>query len=211
MSNDPAPCFEQDGKHYFLSPNVLPPSESCKKSTEHFQALHNSPEVVSSPAEFAKSGVVIANGSNVPKLPQGPINKGYRKKIDELQSQNDNRRTSSMPETSSPVISGDSQEFGCKRHQLAVDNETSTNSDVRRSSESAVVSGTGQKLSDNLLGIKKEGSEAMTGNPIKEITEKKQAEQYATHISQSNDVRVRLASMKAHHHQQQPPVIERSD
>ncbi|KAL6902931.1 hypothetical protein GGI43DRAFT_433112 [Trichoderma evansii] len=187
VSNDPAPCFEQDGKHYFLSPNFFPPSESFKKSTEDFQALHSPPEVVSSPAEIPKSGVVIVNGSNVPKLSQGPINKTYRKKIDELQSQNDTRRTSSMPEKSSPVISGDGQEFGRKRHQLAVDNKTSTSSDVRRSSESAVLSVTEQKLSDNPLYIKKEGSEAMLDNPMKDITEKKQADQYATNISQSNE------------------------
>lgn len=210
VSNDPAPCFEQNGKHYFLPPNFFPPPESFQKTAEDVQALHNPSEIISSPAEIPKSGVVIVNGSNVSKLSQGHINKAYQKKIDELQSHNDARRTSSMPETSSPMISGDSQEFRRRRPQEVVDNETFTNADVRRSSDTAALSTTGQK-SENPLCIKKEGSDAMMGNLKKETTENKQAEQDATHSSQSNDVRARLASMKAHHHQQQPHVIERSD
>lgn len=216
MSNNPAPCFQQNGKHYFLPPNFFPPPEPSQKSAEDVQALHNLPKIDSSPANFPKSGVVIVNGSNVAKLSQGPINKAYQKKPDEIQSQNDTRRTSSMPETSSPMISGGGQEPGRMRPQLAVDNDTSTSSDVRRSSESAALSLTEQRQSDNSSCIKKEGSEVNLGNPIKDIAEKRQAEQDATHISQSNDVRIQLASMKAHHHQQhhqqqQPQAIERSD
>ncbi|KAM0474332.1 hypothetical protein ACHAPX_007668 [Trichoderma viride] len=218
MSDNPAPCFEQDGKHYFLPPNCFSLPESVQKSADNVQALHNPPNVVSSPARFSKSGVVIVNGSNVPKPSQGPVNKAYQKKTDEMHSQNDTRRTSSMPETSSPMISSDGQEHGCRRSQLAVDNEHSTSADVRRSSESAALSMTKQELSDTSFCIKKEGSEANLANPKKEIAEKRQAEQHATHISRSDDVRIQLASMQAnqhqhHHHQhQQPPqAFERPD
>ncbi|KAH8121233.1 hypothetical protein LI328DRAFT_172040 [Trichoderma asperelloides] len=190
LSNDPAPCFEQDGKHYFLPPNFFPPEESFQNSVNDFQALHNSPELVSSPAESPKSGVVIVNGSNIPKLSQGPINRAYQQKIDELQSQNATQRTTSMPETSSPTIFGGNQELGRGRSPLAVDDEATASADVRRSSEPAALTITGQNLSDNPSCLKKEGSEAMMDNSMKEITGKRQAEQEATHFRQSNDPEV---------------------
>ncbi|KAK1239198.1 hypothetical protein MKX08_006259 [Trichoderma sp. CBMAI-0020] len=187
MSDNPAPCFEQNGKHYYLPPNCFSPPESVQKSTDNVQALHNPPDVVSSPATFSKSGVVIVNGSNAPKVSQGPINKAYQKKSDEIQSQNDTRRTSSMPETSSPMIPGDGLELGRRRPQLVVDNENSTSADVRRSSESAALSTTEQELSDTSLCLKKWGPDANLGNPMKEIADKKQAGQDATHMSRSDD------------------------
>jgi hypothetical protein len=147
MSNNPAPCFEQNGKHYYLPPNSLP--ESAQKSADNVQAWYGHPDVVSSPAKFSKSGVVIVNGSNAGKPSQVPINKAYQKKTDELKGQNDTRRTSSMPETSSPMISGDGQEPGRRKPQQAVDNETSASVDVRRSSDSAALSVTEQELPDS--------------------------------------------------------------
>lgn len=217
MSDNLAPCFEQNGKHYFLPPNCFSPPESVQKSAANVQALHNPPNVVSSPAQFSKSGVVIVNGSNAPRLSQGLVNKAYQKKNDEIHGQIDTRRTSSMPETLSPMISSDGQELGRRKSQLAVDNEHSTSADVRRSSESAALSITEQELSDTSLCIKKEGREGNLGNPMKEIAEKRQAEQDATHISRSDDVRIQLASMKSHqqqhqhHHQQQPQAFEQPD
>ncbi|KAM0456011.1 hypothetical protein ACHAPV_007560 [Trichoderma viride] len=161
--------------------------KSVQKSAANVQALHNPPNVVSSPAQFSKSGVVIVNGSNAPRLSQGLVNKAYQKKNDEIHGQIDTRRTSSMPETLSPMISSDGQELGRRKSQLAVDNEHSTSADVRRSSESAALSITEQELSDTSLCIKKEGREGNLGNPMKEIAEKRQAEQDATHISRSDD------------------------
>jgi thiol:disulfide interchange protein len=162
----------------------------------------------------------IVNGSNAGKPSQVPINKAYQKKTDELKGQNDTRRTSSMPETSSPMISGDGQEPGRRKPQQAVDNETSASVDVRRSSDSAALSVTEQELPDSSFCIKKEGSEGKLGNPLKQMAEKKQVEQDVTHICRSDDVRVQLASMKSHqyhnnhhhpHQQQRPHGIERPD
>lgn len=125
-----------------------------------------------------------------------------------------------MPETSSPTIFGGNQELGRGRSPLAVDDEATASADVRRSSEPAALTITGQNLSDNPSCLKKEGSEAMMDNSMKEITGKRQAEQEATHFRQSNDVRASLASVKPHHHYhhhnhhhhlQQSQAIERSD
>lgn len=215
MSDNPAPCFEQNGKHYYLPPNYFSLPESVQKSADNVQTLHNPLNAISSPAKISKSGVVIVNGSNAARLPRGPIYKAYQNKNNETCGQHDTRRTSSMPETSSPMISNDGQEPGCRKSQLKVDNEHPTNADVRRSSESAALSKPEQELFDHSFRIKKENSEPNMSNPKKEIAEKRQAEQHATHISRSDDVRIQLAAMQANQHQhqqQQPPqIFERPD
>ncbi|WP_221887086.1 hypothetical protein, partial [Staphylococcus aureus] len=95
--------------------------ESVQKSADNVETSHNPLNAIWSPAKISKSGVVIVNGSNAAKLSRGPINKTYQKKNDETCSQNDNRRTSSMPETSSPMISSDGQEPEYRKSQLKVD------------------------------------------------------------------------------------------
>ncbi|KAM0245785.1 hypothetical protein ACHAQJ_010450 [Trichoderma viride] len=210
-ANEPTPCFVQDRKHYFLPPNCISPLQSPHKPAETLQALHKTAEAaaVSRPAESAKSGVVIVNGSNVPKQSQGNINKAHKKKIDELQSQNDTRRTSSMPETSSSVISGDDLEFSRNKTLLAVENETPISLETRRNSESVTLLNGGQKLLDNPSHIKKEGIETMMGNFKREISAKGQTKQETNTINKPDGEKAKLASVKTYPHQ--PQTIERSD
>jgi hypothetical protein len=210
-ANEPTPCFVQDRKHYFLPQNCIPPLGSPHKPSKALQALHKTAEAaaISRPAEFAKSGVVIVNGSNIPKQPQVPANKAYKKKTDELESQNDPRRTSSMPETSSPVISGADLELRRSKTLLAVDNETPPSSETRRSSESVTLSNGGQKLPDNLSSIKKEGIETKMDNFTREISANEHREQYTNSVIQPNGERTKLVSSKIYPHQSQG--IERSD
>ncbi|KAL7923445.1 hypothetical protein ACQKWADRAFT_320099 [Trichoderma austrokoningii] len=190
----PAPCFSQNGKHYFLPPHCFSPPESVQKSAQDVQPLHNVPDVLSL-AKSPKPGVVIVNGSNVAKpSSQGPIDKAYQPEVDDetVPSQNDTRRTSSMPEMSSSMMSGDGgHDLGRRKSQLAVENETFSSADARRCSDSVALSTTtGQKVLDNSQCMKREESGAELDNPVKEIAEKKQTEQDALHPRQSDDPEV---------------------
>ncbi|KAL7795849.1 hypothetical protein V8C37DRAFT_414555 [Trichoderma ceciliae] len=163
--NEPTPCFMQDGKHYYLPQNCFPLLESPRKPAETIQSLQKSAgaAAASRPAECARPGVVIANGSNIPKESQVSVNKAYKEKIDEFefQRQNDDRRIISMPETISPVISSSDLELRRSKTLLAMDNEISSGAKARRSSESSNLSKCGQKSPDSTLSIKKEGIETM--------------------------------------------------
>lgn len=209
--NEPAPCVVQDGKHYFLPQHCLPLPELPGKHIEALQALQKSAEAAatSRPAERAKSGVVIVNGSNRPKQLQTPINKADKKKASALQSQNDPRRIASMPETSSPVASRSGLDIRRNETLLAADNGITSGTEARRSSESASLSNCGKKSPDQSLPAEKAGIETMMDKLTREVAELEHTEQDFKSTDQPYNDRASFASAKNYFYP--PRTIERPD
>ncbi|KAL7947240.1 hypothetical protein V8C42DRAFT_352017 [Trichoderma barbatum] len=190
--NEPTPCIVQNGKHYFLPYNCFPLPESPNKSTQALEALQKSAKAVtpwtapSRPRELTKPGVVIVNGSNMPEQLQSSVKKTDKKKAGELQSHNDPRRISSMPETSSPeAAQGSSLDMGHST-KLATGNGVTAATEARRSSESASLSTCG-KSPDYSLSSNQAGGETMIDKLTREVAELERTEQKIASVDQQYD------------------------
>lgn len=205
----PPSCFIQDGKHYFLPQNYLPPpAPSPQRSAEALRALKKSAEATAPlrQGRVTKSGIVIVDGSNVPGQLQ-TVSKKADKEVEEFQSQSDPRRTVSMPETSSPVIPVLNPE---PRHDDAsptADNGLSSSTEIRRSSDSATLSNCGQNSPSNHLPVRGKEREIIADQFTREIAEQRcndfQSNDQASHRKANS------ASSQGDSHQ--PPTFERPD
>lgn len=206
--NEPAPCIVENGKHYFLPQHCFPLIESPSGPIQALQALQKSAEAAVPSRQHTKSGVVIVNGSNLPKQLQSSINKVEKKKASEFQSQSDPRRIASMPETSSPAASGSGLDSKHNTILPAAGNGDASVTEARRSSESVSLSNSNKISSDHPLPSEKAGGESMVNNLIREVAELEPNNQDAS-IDQPFDKRVIFAS--ARNHLYQPRAIERPD
>ncbi|PTB61596.1 hypothetical protein BBK36DRAFT_1131360, partial [Trichoderma citrinoviride] len=193
--NGPAPCIVENGKHYYLPQQSLPLPEPPTRPTEALQALQKSVTgaAIFRPAEAAKLGVVIVNGSNMPKQLQTPVEKADQKKVSEIKSQNDPRRTASMPETSSPVAGSDvkprrNEALLCPGNRLAADAE------IRRSSESACLANRGKSSPSHSSSAKNPGVETMRDKLTREVADSERIEQGFKGMSQPYDDRAIIYS-----------------
>ncbi|EHK16995.1 uncharacterized protein TRIVIDRAFT_205611 [Trichoderma virens Gv29-8] len=184
--NEPAPCFVENGKHYFLPQHCFSHPEPSHRPVQAVKALQKSVEaaVPSRQPELTKSGVVIVNGSNIPKQLQNSINKADKKKFGELESQNDPRRIASMPETSSPVASGSSLDTKRNETSMAAVNGATSVTETRRSSESATLPTCSKKSPDHTLASEKCGGESMMDKLTREVAELEQVKQNIASIDQ---------------------------
>ncbi|UKZ81173.1 hypothetical protein TrVFT333_008944 [Trichoderma virens FT-333] len=184
--NEPAPCFVENGKHYFLPQHCFSHPEPSHRPVQAVKALQKSVEaaVPSRQPELTKSGVVIVNGSNIPKQLQNSINKADKKKFGELESQNDPRRIASMPETSSPVASGSSLDTKRNETSMAAVNGATPVTEARRSSESATLPTCSKKSPDHTLASEKCGGESMMDKLTREVAELEQVKQNIASIDQ---------------------------
>lgn len=207
--NGPAPCIVENGKHYYLAQQSLPLPEPPSRPTEALQALQKSAIGAAAfrPAEAGKTGVVIANGSNMPKQLQTPVEKADQRKASEIQSQNDPRRTASMPETSSPVA-GSNMQPRRNGTLLAPGTGLAVDAEVRRSSESACQSNRG-KSSPGSSSAKNSGPETMIDKLTRDVANLEHTEQGFKGMNKPYDERTMLPS--AHNHFYQPRPIERPD
>ncbi|KAH6604178.1 hypothetical protein Trco_007624 [Trichoderma cornu-damae] len=217
--NEPAPCFVQEGKHYFLPRNCFPLLESPRKPTETLQALQKSVEAaaISSPQKRAKhgavivNGVVIVNGSNIPTQSRAPNNKADKEKAEQVQSRSDTRRIASMPETSSLLMLASDLEPIQNETLPAVGEGISSGAEVRRSSESVILSTRGQKLPGGSIPMAKEGVETMLDNLSRETAERGHPERDLNLIGrQISGEKGGLAPVKDNN-THRPQTIEQSD
>ncbi|KAF3072773.1 hypothetical protein CFAM422_004626 [Trichoderma lentiforme] len=186
--NEPAPCIVENGKHYFLPQHCFPLTESPSGPTQALQALQKSAEAAVPSRQSTKSGVVIVNGSNLPKQLQSSINKVEKKKASEFQSQSDPRRIASMPEASSPAASGPGLDSKHNTIMPATGNGDASVTEARRSSESASLSASNKISSGHPLPSEKGGEESAVNNFIREVAELEHNKQYAS-IDQPFDKR----------------------
>ncbi|RFU74776.1 hypothetical protein TARUN_7455 [Trichoderma arundinaceum] len=210
-SNEPFPCLRQGGKHYFFPQTCASPLESPHKSTDAVKALQKSAGIMQEttkmamalrPGRVTESGVVIVDGRNASVRPQASGGEADEK----TQNQTDHRRISSMPETSSPVISERRLGLGHDETVETVDIETSCNTEARRSSESAALSSYGANLRDGSFPVKKENIETKS---TRGLAENGHTAQNIKPIGQLCRAEGSLVSKKKNHHQSR--AIEQSD
>ncbi|KAK4067071.1 uncharacterized protein Triagg1_7799 [Trichoderma aggressivum f. europaeum] len=171
VPNMPAPCIVENGKHYFLPQHCFPLMESPSGPIQALQALQKSAEAAVPSRQSTKSGVVIVNGSNLPKQLQSSINKAEKKKASEFQDQSDPRRIASMPETSSPAALGSGLDSKHNTVLPASGNGDASVTEARRSSESASLSTSNKISSDHPLPSEKAGGESTVNKLIREVAE----------------------------------------
>ncbi|ETS00156.1 hypothetical protein M419DRAFT_36996 [Trichoderma reesei RUT C-30] len=208
--NGPAPCLVENGKHYYLTQHSLPPPEPPTRPIEALQALQKSAigAAVFRPAEAAKTGIVIANGSNMPKRLQMAVEKADPKTSSEDQSQSDPRRSASMPETSSPVA-GSSMQPRRNEVLLGAGNELAADAEVRRSSESACLPDRGKSSPGHSSLAKHSGAETMMDKLTRDVADLEHTEKGFKGMNHTYGERATLPP--AHSHFYQPRPIERPD
>ncbi|KAL7806292.1 hypothetical protein V8C26DRAFT_343891 [Trichoderma gracile] len=208
--NGPAPCIVENGKHYYLAQQALPLAEPPTRPTEALQALQKSAigAAIFRPAEAAKTGVVIVNGSNMPKQLQTAVEKADHKKLSEIQGQNDPRRTASMPETSSPVAGSNTQP---RRNEvlLGPGRELVADAEIRRSSESACLPNHGKSSPCHSSVAKQPGAKKMMDKLTRDVADLEHTEQGFKGMNHAYDERATLPSTHSHFYQPRP--IERPD
>ncbi|PTB71929.1 hypothetical protein M440DRAFT_1343114 [Trichoderma longibrachiatum ATCC 18648] len=208
--NGPAPCVVDNGKHYYLLQQSVPLPEPPTRPTEALQALQKSAmgAAVFRPAQASKTGVVIVNGSNLPKRLPMAAEKADRDKFSEIESQNDPRRIASMPETSSPVAGSNTQP---RRNEalLGPGNGLAADAEVRRSSESACLSNRGKSSPGNSSFARNSGAETMIDKLTRDVGDLEHTEQGLKGMNHSHNERAMLPSAHSHFHQPRP--IERPD
>ncbi|KAL7913466.1 hypothetical protein GGI35DRAFT_490062 [Trichoderma velutinum] len=169
--NEPAPCIVDNGKYYFLPQNYFSLPETPSKPIQALNALQKSAEAAVPSREPTKSGVVIVNGSSLPKQLQTSISKVENNKASDFQSQSDPRRIASMPETSSPAASGSG--LDSKHNTILPDagNEDASVTEARRSSESASIPASNKISPDHLLSSDKADRENTMNKLTREVAE----------------------------------------